>query len=224
MSDLERLRFYIKRLKFYNHGSQQEIGKLIGYEDKTYFSRILNGHTKAPAGFEDKLTAIDPRIVEDWKEHEESLIENENSLIKLSDGIPYYDVDFAGGFKSEEVFANVIPSFYITSPDFKRADFACNLYGNSISRRIPNEAVIGLRQVEDWETYFPTNELYAVVMKNDLRTVKIVKRGKDNTLVLLPDPLPEYDQTGYEPEEVDINFVSKFFQVVAWGQFKKIAM
>ena len=140
-------------------------------------------------------------------------------------GVPYYDVDFAGGWSSEEVFVNQLPSFYITSPDFEKAEFACNLIGQSISRRIPNRAVLGLKQIRDWEMYFPTNEVYAVLMKNDLRTVKIVKRSeKDGFLTLIPDPLPEFNQTVYEPEEVPVSFVAKMFQVVAWAQFERVAM
>lgn len=139
--------------------------------------------------------------------------------------VPYYDIDYAGGWSSEEVFTNQLPSFFITSPDFEKADFACNLIGQSISRRIPHRAVIGLRQINDWELYFPTNEVYAVLMKNELRTVKIVKRSeKEGFLTLIPDPLPEYNQTVYEPEEVPMNFVSKMFQIVAWAQFERVAM
>jgi transcriptional regulator with XRE-family HTH domain len=141
-------------------------------------------------------------------------------------GVPYFDFDFAGGWATEEIFSSVSPSFYIHNPEFQRCDFACNLSGYSISRRIPNNAIIGLIEIEDWQTYFPTNEIYAVIMKNDLRTVKIIKRDKtDKTkLILMPDPLPEHNITGYEAEEVPINFVFKFFQVKAWAIFENIAM
>lgn len=140
--------------------------------------------------------------------------------------IPYYDVDFAGGFNSAELFSNnVMPSFYISSPAFERAEFACNLVGNSISNRVPNGSVIGLREVKDWQVYFPTGEIYGVVLKNDLRTVKIVKRSKDdkNKILLIPDPKNEHNHIGYDVEEVDINFVVKFFQVIAWASFERLA-
>ncbi|MDM1547421.1 helix-turn-helix transcriptional regulator [Empedobacter falsenii] len=139
--------------------------------------------------------------------------------------IPYYNVDFSGGWKSEDLFTTHQPSFFITNPEFTRAEFACNLIGNSISRRIPHNAIIGLKEIKEWKVYFPTNEIYAVVMKNELRTVKIVKRSANKDfLILIPDPLDIYNQTGYEPEEVPIDFIEKFFQVVAWGQFEKLAM
>lgn len=222
MSDLERLKFYVNKLKENGYKTQKAVGEALGSKEETRLSAILNGHVKIPADFEQKLINLDPSIVKDYKLFEDSLPKVYKSLSK---GTPYYDVAFSGGWESGELFSTAQPAFYITSPDFERAEFACNLYGQSISRRIPNGAVIGLKKIDDWQMYFPTNELYAVVMKNDLRTVKIVKRSRDKKqLILLPDPLPEFNQTEYEPEEVDINFVSNFFQVVAWAQFEKIAM
>lgn len=55
--------------------------------------------------------------------------------------------------------------------------------------------------------------------------MKIVKRNqKEGFLTLIPDPLPEYNQTSYEAEEVPVSFVAKMFQVVAWAQFERVAM
>jgi len=140
-------------------------------------------------------------------------------------GVPYYDVDFAGGWASAELFSEARPSFYIASPDFGGAELACNLVGHSVSRRIPHGAIIGIREVRDWQSYFPTNELYALIMGNGLRTVKVVKRGADRgSLLLLPDPLEAHDRTGYETEEVEASFVSRMFQVVAWARFERLAM
>lgn len=151
--------------------------------------------------------------------------ESQTIVSKNKVEIPYYNVDFSGGWKSEDLFTTYQPSFFITNPEFTRAEFACNLIGNSISRRIPHNAIIGLKEIKEWKVYFPTNEIYAVVMKNELRTVKIVKRSANKDfLTLIPDPLDIYNQTGYEPEEVPIDFIEKFFQVVAWGQFEKLAM
>ena len=139
--------------------------------------------------------------------------------------IPYYDIDFAGGWSSEEMFSHALPSFYINSPDFSRAEFACNIVGHSMSKRIKSGAIVGLRKVEDWQTYFPTNEIYGVIMKNDLRTIKIVKRcrEKEGFLELIPDPLDEYNNPSYETETVPMDFISHFYQVVAWAYFERIA-
>lgn len=212
----------------------RSIRKKLGYTQQE-FADLLKYSLSAIQKWE-----TDRRVIDDYtagvikqleknagKKHHKAAqeISEQKELSSEFKGTPYYDVDFAGGWSSEEVFVNQLPSFYITSPDFEKAEFACNLIGQSISRRIPNRAVLGLRQIRDWEMYFPTNEVYAVLMKNDLRTVKIVKRSeKDGFLTLIPDPLPEFNQTIYEPEEVPVSFVAKMFQVVAWAQFERVAM
>ena len=146
-------------------------------------------------------------------------------LVSSSVKVPYYDVDFAGGWTSTELFSQTKPSFIISSPDFDRADFACNLIGHSISNRIRSGSIIGLKKIEDWQTYFPTNELYGVITKNQLRTVKIVKRSKQKGfLELIPDPLPQFNNPPFEPELVPINYVLEFYQVVAYAFFERLAM
>jgi len=144
-----------------------------------------------------------------------------SSLVK----VPYYDIDFAGGWSSEELFSQTKPSFIISSPDFDRSDFACNLIGNSISNRIRSGSIIGLKRIDDWQTYFPTNELYGVITKNQLRTVKIVKRSKQKGfLELIPDPLPEHNNPPYETELIPMDYVVEFYQVVASAFFERISM
>ena len=134
-------------------------------------------------------------------------------------------MDVAGGWTSTELFTQSKPSFIISSPDFDRADFACNLIGHSISNRIRSGSIIGLKKIEDWQTYFPTNELYGVITKNQLRTVKIVKRSKQKGfLELIPDPLPQFNTPPFEPELVPMNYVLEFYQVVAYAFFERLAM
>ncbi|WP_313636280.1 hypothetical protein [Empedobacter sp.] len=195
-------------------------------------SHIKSGRNQPSSELIDRLLSFFPDINRVWLlTGEGSMLNNSNEyseaevVTKNKVEIPYYNVDFSGGWKSENLFTTHQPSFFITNPEFTRAEFACNLVGNSISRRIPHNAIIGLKEIKEWKVYFPTNEIYAVVMKNELRTVKIVKRSANKDfLTLIPDPLDIYNQTGYEPEEVPIDFIEKFFQVVAWGQFEKLAM
>nr|DAW67753.1 MAG TPA: hypothetical protein [Caudoviricetes sp.] len=138
--------------------------------------------------------------------------------------VPFYEVDFTGGFTSPEMFSEVKPSFVISSPSFAGADFACVLIGNSMSRRIKNGSVIGLKKIEEWWEYFPTNEIYAVVTKNWLRTVKIVKRSKKEGYIdLIPDPLPEYNNPEYETETIRMDYVVGFYKVIAHAFFERMS-
>lgn len=217
------LRKIISDIKYRKGLNQAEIAKELGVKP-TYLSDMINERVPFNETFRQKLYEV-----------YSDLITNENSMLK-GDGkpeiikeekgkIPYYDVDFAGGWSTEELFTNAMPAYYISAPEFAKSEFACNLRGNSISNRIKSGAIIGLKEISDWEIYFPTNELYAVITKNDLRTVKIVKWGKDKKyLELIPDPLPEFNNPPYETETIPVDFVSKMFQVVAWGYYERLVV
>lgn len=157
-----------------------------------------------------------------YTENTQPIIElsKSNYLPALTDiKIPYYDIDFAGGWTTEELFSNQNPLFVITNPAFERSDFACNLYGDSVSDKIPSGAIIGLKNIDDWKTYFITDNLYGIITKNDLRTVKLVYRSSDkNNLILKSCP---QNRESIE-EEIPINFITKFFQIIAWEKFERL--
>lgn len=232
----QRFKLIIAEIKYLYDVTQADIAFNIGVKT-TYLSDMINGRVPV-------TDSVVQKIYENYSDlktkYEDSTYLNNNnnsSLINISKeinvlspisdvSVPYYDVDFAGGWNSEELFTTVRPSNIITSQEFSRSEFACNLVGHSISRRIPNRSVVGLKEIKDWQTYFPTNELYAIVMKNNLRTIKIVKRSKENknNILLIPDPLPEHNKIEYDIEEVPMSFVKNFFQVVAWGFFERLVM
>lgn len=205
----------------------KEISEKTKY-DKSNVSNFLKGKKPVPDDFLNNFFTTFNLNKEDFTT--EVYIETiQNELLPPSGSsvkVPYYDVDFSGGWSSEEMFVSKLPSFYITSPNFERSDFACNLSGNSISQIIPSGSVVGFKEIFNWETYFLTNELYGIITKNDLRTVKLVKRSKENkrNLVLIPCPLLEHDKAGYESEEIPMDFVAKFFQVIAWAKFERLVM
>jgi len=204
----EHTQISVKDLSLYDSG-EKEMPKKV--------RRILEGF------FERVELEYENRDEDEERERTEIpiLITNEMSKDVL---VPYYDVDFAGGWSSEELFTQHKPSFFITIPDFKRAELACNLIGNSISQRIKSGSIIGLRKVNDWQTYFPTNEVYAVVMQNNLRTVKLVRRAKEKGFIeLVPAPLPEYNDPPYQTETVPEDYIVEFYQVVATAIVERIA-
>lgn len=204
----EHTQISVKDLSLYDSG-EKEMPKKV--------RRILEGF------FEKVELEYENRDEDEERERTEIpiLITNEMSKDVL---VPYYDVDFAGGWNSDELFTQHKPSFFITIPDFKRAELACNLIGNSISQRIKSGSIIGLRKVNDWQTYFPTNEVYAVVMQNNLRTVKLVRRAKEKGFIeLVPAPLPEYNDPPYQTETVPEDYIIEFYQVVATAIVERIA-
>ncbi|MCT4330913.1 hypothetical protein HZP13_14435 [Elizabethkingia anophelis] len=230
----------LNKLSEYLNVSTAELAETIGYDRPQSLYDVINGKTKRISQkMADKILDKFPNINSVWiltgegnmllnesknitHQSEQKLLPPSGSKVK----VPYYDVDFSGGWSSDEVFSMAPPSFYITSPNFERAEFACNLSGNSISQIIPSGSVVGFKEIFNWQTYFLTNELYGIVTKNDLRTVKLVKRSKENknNLVLIPCPLIEYDKAGYESEEIPMDFVARFYQVIAWAKFERLVM
>nr|DAK43291.1 MAG TPA: LexA-like protein [Caudoviricetes sp.] len=206
--------------------SLQRIQELTNLPMKT-LKAYDNGSKEMPDDILEAFDNLFQRIENEYNEHEE---ENTAIPVLITDDmvsnvkVPFYEVDFAGGFTSPEMFSEVKPSFVISSPSFSGADFACVLTGNSMSRRIKNGSVIGLKKIEEWWEYFPTNEIYAIVTKNGLRTVKIVKRSsKSGYIDLIPDPLPEYNNPPYETETIRMEYVIGFYQVVAHAFFERMS-
>ena len=194
----------LKTLKAYDNGSKEMPDDILEAFDNL-FQRIENEYNER----EEENTTIPVLITDDMV-----------SNVK----VPFYEVDFAGGFTSPEMFSEIKPSFVISSPSFSGADFACVLTGNSMSRRIKNGSVIGLKKINEWWEYFPTNEIYAIVTKNGLRTVKIVKRSTQSGYIdLIPDPLPEYNNPPYETETIRMEYVIGFYQVVAHAFFERMS-
>ena len=186
-----------------------------------------NGDEDVPDDILEAFENLFQRIENEYNEIEE---QDDTLPILITDEmvsnvkVPFYEVDFTGGFTSPEMFSEVKPSFVISSPSFAGADFACVLIGNSMSRRIKNGSVIGLKKIEEWWEYFPTNEIYAVVTKNWLRTVKIVKRSKKEGYIdLIPDPLPEYNNPEYETETIRMDYVLGFYKVIAHAFFERMS-
>ena len=194
----------MKKLKAYDNGDENMPDDILeAFEN--LFQRIENEYNESDEQDDTLPVLITDEMVSNVK-------------------VPFYEVDFTGGFTSPEMFSEVKPSFVISSPSFAGADFACVLIGNSMSRRIKNGSVIGLKKIEEWWEYFPTNEIYAVVTKNWLRTVKIVKRSKKEGYIdLIPDPLPEYNNPEYETETIRMDYVVGFYKVIAHAFFERMS-
>ena len=206
--------------------SLQRIQELTNLPLKT-LKAYDNGSKEMPDDILEAFENLFERIENEYNEREE---DNTSIPVLITDDmvsnvkVPFYEVDFAGGFTSPEMFSEVRPSFVISSPSFSGADFACVLTGNSMSRRIKNGSVIGLKKINEWWEYFPTNEIYAIVTKNGLRTVKIVKRSTKNGYIdLIPDPLPEYNSPPYETETIRMEYIIGFYQVVAHAFFERMS-
>lgn len=129
-------------------------------------------------------------------------------------GIPYYDVDFIGGFC--EIFNNqtITPQNYITIQGFEKADCWCNVSGHSMEPKINHGDIIALRKSSVEDILY--GEIYAVVT-NSIRTIKIIRKSrKPNILRFIPINIDEFDEKEYPISDIIqiykvIGSIRKFF-------------
>ncbi len=97
-------------------------------------------------------------------------------------GVPYFDVDFVGGFDVVINDQTINPIFHINYPPFNDCTCWVNLIGDSMKGDsdksiIPN-SIIALKYENDWQGFTLLNENYAIVT-DEFRTVKMLGEGKD---------------------------------------------
>lgn len=186
-------------------------------------SSILKGDRKAGDDFLLKFANFYEIDVNTLKDETEQT--SEEIMISEVRQIPFYDVDFYSGFTQIFNDQTIQPSYYFYLPEFHHAELAIKNSGKSMAKELGTDDILGLKQVEEWQSYFPEGEIYAVVTSNGFRTIKRVRYGKDkDTLMLIPKPLDE-DRFDYpEFEEVSKDMVIALFKVVASTHSKKLTL
>lgn len=130
------------------------------------------------------------------------------------DGVPYYDVDFIGGFSEIFNCQTAIPHNYIKIQGFERADCWCNVSGHSMEPKINHGDIIALRNCNVEDILY--GEIYAVVT-NSVRTIKILRKSKKpNMLRFIPINTEEFDEQEYPISDIlhifkVIGSIRKFF-------------
>ena len=116
----------------------------------------------------------------------------EASFSEQSHGVPFYDVDFCGGFDMMVNDQSAVPTGYIDFPQYNRADSWARITGHSMEPLISNGDIIALRKVEDWQSYLLYGEIYGI-MTNEYRTVKRIRKAQDPAKVLLEPINKDFD-------------------------------
>ena len=133
--------------------------------------------------------------------------EKELTTQNINDGVPYYDVDFIGGF--DEVFNDQTanPELSITNGICPRAQLWCNITGHSMEPTISNGDIIALRQCSIDDIQY--GEIYAVVM-DSFRTVKMLRRSETPGMIrFVPVNTADFD-----PQDFPVKRILKIYEVV----------
>ena len=129
-------------------------------------------------------------------------------------GVPYYDVDFIGGFDSIFNDQTTIPAHNIVFKPYEKATLWCNVTGRSMEPKINHGDIIALKECTLDDVQY--GEIYAVVM-DTIRTVKILRKSKDpNKLLFVPVNIANYDEQEFEKCRIIkvyevLGGISKFF-------------
>ena len=129
--------------------------------------------------------------------------------------MPYYDVDFHGGFTTVFDDQTARPSYYIDFPPYNHCDAWINVTGKSMSPFISHGDIAALKKLEDWRTFFPLGEVYAIYT-NEHRTIKIVTAGKDEDHLSL---IPYNKSEEFIKQQIPKSIIKQMFRV--HGSIKK---
>ena len=124
--------------------------------------------------------------------------------------IPYYTVDFEGGFDIMVNDQTATPERLVTFPNQpQRATCCCHITGHSMEPEINNGDIIVLEHIDDL-SWLPLGEIYAIVTTNGMRTVKRLMRADDDTCYRLQPVNPEYPE-----HDIPKNIIQHAFLILA---------
>lgn len=141
--------------------------------------------------------------------------EREKQIVVVSDnpkvGMPYFDVDFRGGFDVIENCQHITPSSYISIAGYnKEGNIWCNISGDSMYPVIKSGDKICIREVRDIES-ISYGDIYAIVTE-EMRTVKYVTRSdKEGYIRLVPE---NRDPKFGDYQDIPMSSITKMFKVL----------
>lgn len=196
---------------------QEELAKLLGTGQST-ISKAKRG-TKLPPD------AVMVRIKELWGVDLVDYIKNVREANRYNvpsrekplspkksyeNGVPYYDVDFVGGFDMIINDQTTAPSYLVNFKPYDKATCWCNITGHSMEPEIHHGDMIALRRIEDW-SFLPFGEIYAIVTRNDMRTVKRLGPGSTSDTYTL---IPANQSGAYSPQEISKRDIMYVYEVM----------
>ena len=130
--------------------------------------------------------------------------------ISYATGVPYYNVDFLGGFDMVMNDQTVTPEYLIDFQKYNEATCWCNVTGHSMEPEINHGDIIALKKIEDY-SFIPLGEVYAIVTTNGMRTIKRIGKGDDKDHYNL---IPTNKSPEYGIQELPKRMIFAMFQVL----------
>ena len=159
-----------------------------------------------------------PELNREWLLYGEgSMLKSESVPVKsFTQGVPYFNVDFLGGFDLLPDDQTTRPEYLIDFKAYERATCWCNISGHSMEPEISSGDIIALREVPD-PSFLPFGEIYAIVTTTGMRTVKRIGPGKDTETYSL---IPANKSPEFGVQEIPKAMIARVFEVL--GCMKKL--
>lgn len=162
-----------------------------------------------------KIVEAFPQINKDWlmTGHGDMLISGNKITvpqISYTKGVPYYNVDFIGGFDIVLNDQTINPEYLIDFQKYNEATCWCNVSGHSMEPEINNGDIIALKKIEDF-SFLPLGEVYAIVTTNGMRTIKRLGPSQNPECYTL---VPTNKSPEYGIQELRKDMIQHIFQVL----------
>lgn len=210
MTVLERIRIAIKALVSLGVAkNQEEIGRLMGYTNKSSFSQILNGKVPLPNDFIGKLCKLDNRLVKMWivnemgnvlrsKEQskqvyietnykkEDPELKEPNTIYKK--GIPLIAIDAMAGFGNGSIQVMEYDNERYIVPEFTelRTDFMIRVKGSSMYPKYNSGDIVACKKLP-LDTFFQWNKVYVLDTIQGAMIKRIHKSSDPGFITLVSD-------------------------------------
>ena len=146
--------------------------------------------------------------------------EEEDTYTTLPKGVPYFDVEFESGFDFLDNDQTTLPSNYISHPFFSSSEFVVRNSGQSMAKVIKHGDAIGMVHLKHWREFLAFGEIYALVLKDNRRLIKVITKGETpDTFTLLSKPMDNKKEE-FPPQQINKSFITNVFKVEAYsGKF-----
>ena len=183
MTELERIKIAVKALISLGIGKNQEdIGRLLGYTNKSSFSQVLNGKVPLPSDFIDKLCKLDKRLVKMWivneqgnvlrsKENSKQVYNSASSDIQsvrdekeiYKNGIPLIPIEAMAGFGTGDMQVMEYDLQRYNIPEFTelKTDFMIRVKGSSMYPKYNSGDIVACKKLP-LDTFFQWNKVYVL--------------------------------------------------------------
>lgn len=202
---IDRVRYLIKLFR----KTQAQFGALISV-DPSNMSKFLSGRIPITDGFINRIV-VNLGISKKWLENGEGVpfangVEPEviasSKVVTLGPkGAPVYNVDVTAGFgaidhsfEKERIVGRLdLPSLNPKYP-------VVQVSGESMAPRVANHSYISIRPIDPSAPIF-WGQMYLVVM-NDYRMLKVLRRHPDPSKVILHSYNPDFDDMEIEKKDI----------------------